>query len=233
MKGNLLSLEGISGTGKTFYRRKLEEEFKENPNVIFIKEIFDEAQMGLNKKIFSALFHTEDKFFNMGVPLTETMLLLSSSMYKYESTIKKALDEGKTVIEDRSLDTIAIYQAILIAQKNGGNPLQIADDIYSFARKFRRTPDKTFLLQGQTDFVINRAEERDKSSYSEDEIKLLKRANALYSLYAQKNPQRIIRFNVSRENTDDILKRMKSEIDRSIQINEGEKEENEYNFMGD
>ena len=77
MKGTLISLEGISGTGKTFYRKKLEEEYKDNNGIIFIKEIFDEAQKGLNSKIFSALYHTEDRFFNMGVPLTETMLLLS------------------------------------------------------------------------------------------------------------------------------------------------------------
>ena len=94
MKGKLLSLEGISGTGKTFYREQLEKNINNQENILFIKEIFNETQEGLNQKIFSALYHTEDRFFNMGVPLTETMLLLSRSMYKYESTIRQALEDG-------------------------------------------------------------------------------------------------------------------------------------------
>lgn len=216
MKGSLLSLEGISGTGKTFYRKKLEEKFRNCPEVIFIKEIFDEAQEGLGKKIFSALYHTEDRFFNMGVPLTETMLLLSRSMYKYESTIEKAVNEGKIVIEDRSIDTISIYQAILIAQKNGGNPVQIADDIYSFAKKFRRVPDKTFLLSGNTELAIKRAEKRDGSEYKAKEITLLKRVDKLYRLYADKYPNRFIKCDIKKENETEILNKMQMEIMKEL-----------------
>ena len=41
MRGNLYSLEGISGTGKTYYRKKLEEVINNDGNTILIKEIFD------------------------------------------------------------------------------------------------------------------------------------------------------------------------------------------------
>lgn len=52
MNGRLLSLEGISGTGKTFYREQLEKSIKNRDDVLFVKEIFNEGQEGLNKKIF-------------------------------------------------------------------------------------------------------------------------------------------------------------------------------------
>lgn len=213
MKGKLLSLEGISGTGKTFYRKQLEKNIGNKENILFIKEIFNEAQEGLNKKIFSALYHTEDRFFDMGVPLTETMLLLSRSMYKYESTIRQALEDGKTVIEDRSIDTIALYQAILIAQKNGGNPLEIAEKIYSFAGSFRQLPQKTFLLYGNPDLAISRAEKRDGMPYKPDEIKLLKTVDKFYSIYADINPERFIKLDISKEDSEQIVHKMQNVIE--------------------
>ena len=213
MNGRLLSLERISGTGKTFYREQLEKSIKNRDDVLFVKEIFNEAQEGLNKKIFSALYHTKDRFFNMGVPLTETMLLLSRSMYKYESTIKKALESGKTVIEDRSIDTIALYQAILIAQKNGGNPLEIAEKIYSFAGSFRRLPEKTFLLYGNPDLAISRAEKRDGIPYKPDEAKLLKAVDKFYLIYADIHPERFIKLDIGKENSEQILHRMQDVIE--------------------
>lgn len=213
MKGKLLSLEGISGTGKTFYREQLEKSISDKENILFVKEIFNEVQEGLNKKIFSALYHTEDRFFNMGVPLTETMLLLSRSMYKYESTIRRALEDGKTVIEDRSIDTIALYQAILIAQKNGGNPLEIAEKIYSFASSFRKLPERTFLLYGNPDLAISRAEKRDGIPYKPDEIKLLKAVDKFYSIYADTHPERFIKLDISKENSNQILREMQNVIE--------------------
>ena len=219
MKGTLISLEGISETGKTFYRKKLEEEYKDNNEIIFIKEIFDEAQKGLNSKIFSALYHTEDRFFNMGVPLTETMLLLSSIMYKYESTIREALENGKVVVEDRGIDTIAVYQGILIAQRNDGNPLQIAQEIFDFSKLYRRPPDTTFLFKGDTDFAIRRAEIRDKSEYTPEEIKLLKRVEKLYSLYSEKHKDRIIPLDISEHSTEEIYCILKGKIDKYLELN--------------
>lgn len=212
MVGRLLSLEGISGTGKTFYRKQLENSIKNKDNVLFVKEVFNEPQEGLNKKIFSALYHTQDRFFNMGVPLTETMLLLSRSMYKYESTIKEALELGKTVIEDRSIDTIALYQAILIAQKNGGNPVEIAEKIYSFAGSFRKLPEKTFLLYGNPDLAISRAEERDGMPYKAEEIKLLKAVDKFYLIYAEMHPERFVKLNIEKESSKHILQKMQDII---------------------
>ena len=212
MRGRLLSLEGISGTGKTFYRKKLEETIQNKENIIFIKEVFDEAQDGLNKKIFSALYHTEDRFFNMGVPLTETMLLLARSMYKYESTIKKYMDSGNIVIEDRSIDSIALYQAILIAEKNGGNPMEIAEKIYSFAQNFRPLPEKTFLLYGNSNLAISRAEKRDGVPYKPEALNLLKAVEKFYQIYANNHPERFVKLNIEELSQEQIIRKMQDVI---------------------
>lgn len=216
MKGKLLSLEGISGTGKTYYRKKLEEKFQNCPNVVFIKEIFDEAQEGLGEKIFSALYHTKDRFFNMGVPRTETMLLLGRSMYKYESSIKEELEKGNIVIEDRSIDTISIYQAILIAQETDENPLKIAEEIYEFAKKFREVPQKTFLFHGDSQLAIHRAEVRDNNNYKPEEVTLLKRVDKLYELYSRQHPDRFIKCNIKEESEEQIFSKIVDEIKEHI-----------------
>ena len=179
-----------------------------NKNVVVLDADLSGSTM---TKLFKSAF--PDRFFNMGVPLTETMLLLSRSMYKYESTIKQALEDGKTVIEDRSIDTIALYQAILIAQKNGGNPLEIAEQIYSFAGSFRQLPQKTFLLLGNPDLAISRAEKRDGIPYKPDEIRLLKAVDKFYSIYADAHPERFIKLNINKENSAQILHRMQKVIE--------------------
>ncbi|HBY20912.1 MAG: hypothetical protein A2Y24_04455 [Clostridiales bacterium GWE2_32_10] len=217
MKGSLITLEGISGTGKTFYKKKLQEEFKDNESVVFIKEIFDEVHEGLSKKIFSALRHTGDRFFNMGVPLTETFLLLAGSMYKYESVVRKMLEEGKIVIEDRGIDTVAVYQALLISAQTGEDPLKCSSDILNFISKFRALPDTTFLLERDVETSIRRAEIRDDNPYTEEQVEYLKTVDSLYSAYADRHQDRIVRLDLEKETEVDIFDKMKEVIDEKLQ----------------
>jgi dTMP kinase len=212
MAGKLFSLEGISGTGKTFLMKILTKELEENQNIIFIKKIFDEVHVGLDKQIFLALYHTGDKFFDMGVPLTETMLLLSRFMYQYESVINKSLNNGKIVVEDRGIDTVALAQAIIINKKYEGDVIKISNDIYEFAKKFIRLPDKTFLLCGDPEFAIKRAEQRDNQLYTSEEKEILKKVEQMYILNAEREPERFIRFDIHNDKIYEIVKKIKNEI---------------------
>ena len=110
--GLLVSLEGISGVGKSYFEDKLKSVLK-NENVIFISEIIDRKKQGFDLKIIDLLKSTGSKFFDSGYPITETFLLLALKMYDYEKMIKDSL-ENNIVIENRSIDTIAIYQAFLL-----------------------------------------------------------------------------------------------------------------------
>lgn len=172
--GKWISFEGISGVGKTYFFKKIKEKLANNPSLVFVDEIFDSKRVVMSKMIFEALYYTNDRFFDMDIPLTETMLLLSNSMLKYETIIHPALCNGKIVIEDRGIDTIALYQAILICRKSNTylNLTNIIDKIYNFTSLYSRIPDRTFLFQGIFEKVLASAEQRDSLKYTEKQKKL-------------------------------------------------------------
>src|SRR5258706_55721 len=112
--GFLVSLEGISGAGKTYFTKKLTA-MLDDKTTRFVSELSERSGKGLDSQIISVLHHTGDRFFRSGMPLAETFLLLALKMADYEAHIADALQRGLTVVEDRSIDTVAIYQAILLA----------------------------------------------------------------------------------------------------------------------
>lgn len=112
MQGVLCSLEGISGVGKSYLAHILKEVMVDVP-VTFVSEVVDRHGRELDREIIAVLAASKDRFFRGGKPLTETFLLLALKMFDFETCIAPFLAEGHVVIEDRSLDTIAIYQALI------------------------------------------------------------------------------------------------------------------------
>lgn len=211
MKGKLITLEGISGIGKTFYSKKLQNALK-NEDVIFHKEITDEIHRGINKKIFSILQSTNSKFFDTGNPKMETLLIAAKQCNDEENAIIPALKEGTTVISDRGLDTICIYQGILFAKKYGGSPIDYVLGLYSTLSQFCLVPDKTFVFTGNVKKAINRAESRDSDHYTPEEIQILSLASRLYLQIAERFPDRFVLVDVDKYNVDENLKKIIEEI---------------------
>ena len=58
--GTLITIEGISGSGKTYYFNKLKEKYKDDSRVIFNGEITDGNHKDYGSKIFDILFLIED-----------------------------------------------------------------------------------------------------------------------------------------------------------------------------
>ena len=77
MKGQLITIEGISGVGKTYYFNKLKKLCDKN-KIIFNSEINDSRQFGYNKKIFDVLTSTNNRFFDTGNPKMETLLIAAN-----------------------------------------------------------------------------------------------------------------------------------------------------------
>jgi dTMP kinase len=222
MNGTIISIEGINGVGKTYFENKLRERFLGNDNILFVSEVSNRIGSGLEKKIITALSHTNDRFFRMGLPITETFLLLSLKMYDYESVISKELEKGKVIIEDRSIDTIAIYQSVMLCQEQQDRMLDTANEIYLLASKYRRAPDITFFLEDKTEATIERAQARNGNLYSEEELEIVHNAAHLYSKFANLNKDRIIRFNRQTMSTEDISSSMEKIILERSKLNESD-----------
>jgi dTMP kinase len=209
--GLLVSLEGISGVGKTYFARKLIAALDES-TTRFVNELSDRSGNGLDKQIIDALRHSGDRFFRSGMPLSETFLLLALKMADYEKHIAHALQSGFTVVEDRSIDTVAVYQSILLRTNSLGERLDLSNKIYMMAAQWRHPPDVTFLIEDEFDVCITRAEARQGAGFAEDELELLRDAADLYAHYAEMHTPRVVRLDRRIMDEENIIRRVCAEI---------------------
>ena len=210
--GLLVSLEGISGTGKTYFANLLRAALDARTTA-FVDELSDRKGAGIDRKIIAALHHTGDRFCRLGMPLTETFLLLALKMADYESYILDALTLGQTVIEDRSIDTVAVYQAVLLSPENAAGQLDVSRRIYAIGAQWRRPPDLTFLLEDEFSTCLARAEQRPQPRFSDDERRLLHDAADLYARYASSYGGRIVRLDRRKMTEHEIVAGIRTEIE--------------------
>jgi len=209
--GILASLEGISGCGKTYLISKLQDEWRDT-NATFIVELSDRKSERLDQKIIEALYQTNDRFFRGGSPRTETFLLLALKVFDYETTIIEALNKGEIVIEDRSIDTIAVYQSIMLCLGQPERMLDTANEIYALAAKWRYPPDITFLIEDEFDIAVDRAQTKVGRIFTDDELDILHNAAHVYSEYASQHADRIVRLDRRKMDKHQIVEKIKLDI---------------------
>jgi dTMP kinase len=203
-RGLLASLEGISGTGKSYLTGALKPMLAGVPTT-FLSEVVDRQGTDLDQAIIDLLASCGDRFFRGGRPRTETFLLLALKMFDDEARIAPALTQGHLVIEDRSIDTIAIYQAILLCPESLEQQLALAHKIYTLASTWRSSPDITFLLEERFEVALARVEQREGHRLRADEVAILEQAAELYPLYARDHAPRIISLNRQKLSNDELF----------------------------
>jgi dTMP kinase len=175
------------------------------PTPLIVRELSDRTEAGVDVKILDALRFNQDRFFRTGYPLTETLLLISLKVLDFEQLISQALSHGRFIIEDRSVDTIAVYQAAILCPQDIDQQLVTANDIYEVAINWRPPPDTTFLFHDDFDTAVRRAQDRMGQVFSRDELLLLRRAHELYLHWARHHPSRINVLDRRTLSEDDIL----------------------------
>ncbi len=101
-----------------------------------------------------------------------------------------ALANGRTVIEGRSVHSIAVYQS-LIANPVDEAAYRQARAILDLAAAWRPLPDRTILLIDDVTTAVRRAETRDGKHYTDEQWELHHRAAALFARLAADDQQRI------------------------------------------
>ena len=208
--GTLISIEGISGTGKSHFGKMAVEKLrKAGHKVIFISDLMGYDRNDLGSRIMDILKSTNDKFFRIGYPTIEAMLILSVKMYEMEKWILPALKKNNIVIEDRGVDTVAIYSAVLVSKKNREKDiLTIYNNIYDNWRYWGVLPELTVYLKGRFNEAIKRAEDRNKEIYKKDEIELLKQVSKIYDLNCIKQKKRIKMLDTSDLKPEEIVNKI-------------------------
>jgi dTMP kinase len=194
--GLLLSIEGISGVGKTYLTTLLRQRCLSSPPLV-IEEFSRRARDGgdLGRDLLRVLIDAArgDPFLRGGTPRSETLLLLTIKMYDYETSLP-ALRDGRVVIEGRSLHTVAVYQSLILYPHDDAAAFTEAQTILDQAARWRPLPDLTVLITDDVTTALHRAEQRDTTAISGANRALHTRAAALFDRLAIRDPNRIKRL---------------------------------------
>jgi dTMP kinase len=211
-RGLLVSVEGLSGVGKTHLTTLLLRQLPADNQPVLLQEFSQRPQQAgpdLGRDLLNALIAAAngDHFLRGGHPGTETLLLLAIKMHDYEAHAAPALARGQLVLEGRSLHSTAVYQsAILHADDEAA--YQHARTILALAARWRPLPDLTILLIDDVPTALARAERRDAKIYTAEQRNLHHRAATIFERLADHDPDRIRVIDRRKHDTDEVVRRM-------------------------
>jgi dTMP kinase len=193
----LVSVEGISGVGKTTLTGPLLERLRGRGERVLSLEGFAQraasAGHGLGRDILRSLIDAAggDHFLRSGHPAAETLLLLAIKTYDYEQHCLPALRDGRLVIEGRSVHSTAVYQSLILHPGDDRDALVQARAILELASHWRPLPDLTLLLADDVATCIDRLERRGRRRCTPEEERMHYRADALFIGLATDDPRHI------------------------------------------
>jgi dTMP kinase len=194
-RGLLVSVEGISGAGKTHLTRRVAATMPGGQPLIL--EEFSARKAGsardddLGRAILRGLSAASggDVFLRGGAPRAETLLLTAIKTHDIDA-VGPALADGRTVIEGRGPDSIAVYQAAILHPRSDLAAASAARQIVAFTAKWRPLPDLTILITDEPARAIARTRSRG-DRYDPADQHLLHRVARLYDRLAADAGDRI------------------------------------------
>ena len=182
-KGLFLSLEGGEGSGKTEQGKKLKEHFEEQGhNVLLTRE---PGGHHLAEQIRHLLLNENVKDMDS---TTEALLYSAARREHFIHVIMPALQEGKTVISDRFIDSSLVYQGIV-----RGVGFQHVYHINMTAIQ-NNLPDYTLLLDVDPRIALKRIdkEKREVNRFDEASLEFHQQVRYGYKFLAKTFPERFI-----------------------------------------
>ena len=185
MRGKLITLEGIDGSGKITIAGKLQE----NPAIKVFEPVFTrEPTRGTltGNAVEKAIQSNTDQ-------LAELFLFTADHAEHLAKIVKPALENGKVVISDRYSDSRYAYQGITL-KTHLENPLEWVKNLH---RDWTIVPDVTFLFDIRPEVSIQRCGKRGEQSKFE-KIEFLRRVREIFLRLATEEPERFIIIDASR-----------------------------------
>ncbi|AKB52877.1 Thymidylate kinase [Methanosarcina barkeri str. Wiesmoor] len=185
MRGKLITLEGIDGSGKSTVAEKLQK----NPEIKAFKPVFTrEPTRGTltGDAVEKAIQSDTDQF-------AELFLFTADHAEHLAKLIKPALENGKIVISDRYSDSRYAYQGITLKTRLE-NPLEWVKDLH---RSWTIVPDLTFLFDIRPEISIERCGKRGEQSKFE-KLEFLQGVRAIFLKLAADDPERFVVIDASR-----------------------------------
>jgi len=185
MRGKLITLEGIDGSGKSTVAKRLQE----NPEICAFEPVFTrEPTRGTitGTAVEKAIQSDTDQ-------LAELFLFTADHAEHLAKLVKPALENGKSVISDRYSDSRYAYQGITL-KTCLKNPLEWVKNLH---RSWTVVPDLTFLFDIRPEISVERCGRRgDQSKF--EKIEFLRGVRDLFLRLADEDPDRFIVIDASR-----------------------------------
>lgn len=184
MRGKLITLEGIDGSGKSTVAEKLQK----NPEIQALRPIFTrEPTRGTitGNAVEKAIQSDTDQ-------LAELFLFTADHAEHLAKLVKPALESGKLVISDRYSDSRYAYQGVTLRTRLE-NPLEWVKNLH---QKWTIVPDLTFLFDISPEISIERCGKRGEQSKFE-KLEFLQGVREIFLRLAEEDPKRFIVIDAS------------------------------------
>ncbi|MFQ6674091.1 MAG: dTMP kinase [Fidelibacterota bacterium] len=181
MKKAFITFEGIDGCGKSTQAELLKTFLEEiGQEVILVRE---PGGTEISEQIRTILLDPDSKAME---PTTETILLAASRSQLIRQVIVPSINQGKTVLCDRYVDSTLAYQGF-----GRGLPIEWLKKINEFATGGTR-PDATILVDIPVKTAMERLGRKSFDRMEGEGHKFLQKVRAGYLTLAQKEPARYI-----------------------------------------
>lgn len=185
-----VTLEGIEGVGKTYLGGLLAARL--GGRCQLLSEVTDHQPGILPSQVITALSRAGDLWLRTGHPATETLALLALKVSEHERIQFWGGTVSDIIIEDRGVDSAAVYQALILAGPDApaGHVHRLTELIYATARHWRPLPDLTLLLTDDLGTCLSRLQQRTGRVITAADCTLVSRAAQLYARQAAREPAR-------------------------------------------
>jgi dTMP kinase len=184
-----VSIEGVNGVGKTTVARSLATTLGER--CLLLDELTDRSEETLPGRVTAALAAEGDVYLRTGHPVAETLALLALKVREIERLADRRLPGVDVILEDRGPDSVAVYQAAILAAHYGEeDPARLARYVLATARAWSRLPDATVWLTGDRAVCTDRFAARVGRTLEPRDLDVIHRAEELYRVLAAGEPDR-------------------------------------------
>ena len=200
MAGNLITFEGIDGSGKSTQIQMLEYEF--NKLGVEYKTFREPGGTELSEKIRAILLDKENIEL---ISTAESLLFAAARAQLTAEQIKPAIEKGKFVICDRFTDSTIAYQGY-----GRGLDIKQLEEI-NYIATAGLTPDITFILDISPEAAAVRMEAEASDRMEETGVDFFRRIRGGYRQIKDQNPNRYRLIN-GEQSPENVFKEIKEII---------------------
>lgn len=195
-------IEGINGVGKTSAARAVAARL--GTRCRLLDELTDQPGDTLPGEVIAALSSEQDPFLRTGHPVAETLALFGLQVRKHEQLTRQDLAGVEVILEDRGLDTVAVYQAAILCSQDHGTALdEVARHLLASGRPLLPMPDATILLVGDLAVCSQRFANRIGRQLDPADLQLTGQIDAQYREMAAGDPARYTILDVADMSPDE------------------------------